>query len=122
MFKTITLYDNKAIKANYTEAENGKYKVTLIIETKKLRADSLGNETEIPINDWIYIGIFGDKEINGKKKEKQLYLKKHKINKSVMKFTFVVDELPVKAGIDPYSLLIDRNWDNNLVKVERKVK
>jgi len=122
MFKTITLYDNKAIKADYTEAENGKYKVTLIIETKKLRADSLGNETEIPINDWIYIGIFGDKEINGKKKEKQLYLKKHKINKSVMKFTFVVDELPVKAGIDPYSLLIDRNWDNNLVKVERKVK
>ena len=53
MFETITLYENKAKEATFAKTEDGKYQVNLTIETKKFRADSLGNETEIPIHDWI---------------------------------------------------------------------
>jgi ABC-2 type transport system permease protein len=34
--------------------------------------------------------------------------------------TLVVDKLPAKAGIDPLNKLIDRNPDDNVVKVEKK--
>ena len=79
MFETITLYENKAKEATYSRTEDGKYQVDLTIESKKFRADNLGNETEIPINDWIYITVLGEEKVNGKNKEKQLYLKKHKV-------------------------------------------
>jgi len=120
LFETITLFENQATKAEYIETVDGRYKVNLTIETKKLRADSLGTETEIPINDWIYIGVLGEEKANGKTKEKQIYLEKQKIDKPVMEFEIIVDEMPKKAGIDPYSILIDRNWDNNLIKVEKR--
>ena len=33
-------------------------------------------------------------------------------------FTIITDEKPLKAGIDPYNKLIDRNSDDNLKDVE----
>ncbi len=111
MFETITLYENKAEKASYTQTPEGKYKVALTVKAKKLRADTLGVETEIPIDDWIDIGVLG-------KDEKELYLKKHKINQPETAFEIVVDELPVEAGIDPYAKLIDRNPDDNAKKMK----
>lgn len=32
-------------------------------------------------------------------------------------FTFVADEPPEKAGIDPFALLVDKNPEDNLKKV-----
>jgi ABC-type transport system involved in multi-copper enzyme maturation permease subunit len=113
MFETITLYENQTTQASYTPAAEGKYKVALTIKAKKLRADSLGVESEIPINDWIDIGVLG-------KDGKELYLKKHKIPQPDMTFDLLVDELPVEAGIDPYVKLIDRNPADNIKKIEKR--
>ena len=33
-------------------------------------------------------------------------------------FTFTTDELPLKAGIDPYNKMIDRTPDDNMKSVE----
>ncbi len=35
-----------------------------------------------------------------------------------MTFELVVDERPVRAGIDPYNKLVDRNSDDNVKKVK----
>jgi ABC-2 type transport system permease protein len=51
--------------------------------------------------------------VNGKKIETELYLQKRKIDKNKMEFELLVDEEPIKAGIDPYNKLIDRTPDNN---------
>jgi hypothetical protein len=112
MFETITLYENQTTSARYTPTPDGKYKVSLTVKTKKLRADSLGVESEISINDWIDIGVLG-------KDEKELYLQKQKINQPQMDFEIIVDAEPVQAGIDPYVKLIDRNPDDNVKKVEK---
>ncbi|MCH8316957.1 MAG: hypothetical protein IIA88_00440 [Bacteroidetes bacterium] len=125
MFETITLYENKTDEAVYEKRPDGKYAVKLKVSSKKLRADSLGNEKEIPVNDWIDIGVFGkpelhsDKPSNSEKSSigKPLYLKKHKINQPEMEFEIIVDELPWKAGIDPYNKLIDRDSEDNVKKV-----
>lgn len=118
MFEKITLYENRVLVANYKKTQDGKYSVKFKIEAKKFVADSLGNEIEIPVNDWIDIGIFTKaKDKNGNPIDKELYFTKKKIDKTNMEFEISVDELPVEAGIDPYNKLIDRHPDDNLKKM-----
>jgi ABC-2 type transport system permease protein len=113
MFESITLYENKTMGCSYSKTDNGKYLVKIAIESKKMKADSIGKLKDVAINDWIDIGIFGTKEEKGKKEETELHLKKYKIDKNKMNFEIIVDEEPVKVGIDPYNKLIDRTPDNN---------
>ena len=46
-----------------------------------------------------------------------LYLEKHLVSSGENTIVLRVDELPRFAGIDPYIKMIDRNSDDNLVKV-----
>lgn len=118
MFEKITLYENRVLDANYKKTKEGKYIVKFKIEAKKFVADSLGNENEIPVNDWIDIGIFTKaKDKNGNSIDKELYFAKKKINKPEMEFEITVDELPAEVGIDPYNKLIDRHPDDNTKKM-----
>ncbi len=65
------------------------------------------------INDWIDIGIFGEET------KKELYLLKHKIDRKASNIRVVVAEKPLKAGIDPYHKLIDREPDDNVKTVSQ---
>jgi hypothetical protein len=118
MFETITLFDIKATEATCEPLEEGKYKVKLTAEVQKFRADSLGFETSIALNDWIDVGVFTTKEVDGKKKQVELYLQKHKVDSANPVFEIIVNEKPETAGLDPYNKLVDRHSDNNTVKVE----
>lgn len=113
MFETITLFENKTTKCSYTKNEQGKFVVKISIESKKMKADSVGKLKDVVIADYIDIGVFGEKKTNSKKEETILYLKKHKIDKNKMDFEIIVDEEPLSCGIDPLNKLIDRTPDNN---------
>ena len=117
MFETITLYENRATGATSTKNGDGSYRVRIDIESIKFRADSLGNESEIPVNDFIDIGVFGEDE-NGD--EVTLYLEKHRIISGEQQIEVWVTELPLRAGIDPRYKLIDRHKDDNVVDVENE--
>ncbi len=116
LFESITLFDNKAVSATWSPAPGNKYKVELTVTARKLKADGQGNESEVPLNDLIDIGVFN----GAKEHEKPLYLQKHRITAKEQKFTIVVDEKPTRAGIDPYSKLIDRKPDDNWVDVAKQ--
>jgi len=113
MFKSITLYDNRAISATYQELENNQYLVNIKFKTNKLKADEIGIEKAVEINDLITFGAF---DASGK----VLYLKKHWIDKDKEDLEFIVDNIPEMAGIDPYYYLIDKNTDDNIVKMKRE--
>jgi len=113
MWDTITLYDNRARSANYVQLPDGKYQVNLVVEARKVRADGKGQEHTIPIHDLIDIGVL---DANGH----YLYLQKHQIEKDQTEFTLTVDQKPAEAGIDPLNKLIDRNSQDNVMKVEKK--
>lgn len=113
MFENITLYENKTTDATYKKMDNGKYKVSFTVDAKKWYADSLGLETEAPMNDWVDIGVMARSKVNGYWKDKPLYMQKHKLKAGENKFEFIVNEKPAKAGIDPYNILIDRNPTDN---------
>jgi ABC-2 type transport system permease protein len=115
-FESIVLYDNKALSATVTPTDDHKYKVTLTAQARKVKADGNGNETPMALNDYIEIGVF-----KGKKDEEQpLYLKKVKITEEKNTFEIVVDEMPTRAGIDPYNKLVDRIADDNMIDVTRR--
>jgi ABC-2 type transport system permease protein len=113
LFETITLFDNRATEASYHAVSDGKYEVELKVTAKKLRADGLGAETEVPLNDWIDIGVF-DQDGN------VLYLQKQQIQSGDSTIKVVVDKVPAKAGIDPLNKLIDLTAEDNVVEVAKK--
>jgi ABC-2 type transport system permease protein len=109
------LYENKATSAIVTP-QGGKYKVTLNVETAKRKADGSGNETPMPLNDLIDVGVFS----GSKEHLKKLYMEKKWFNTDKSTVELVVDEKPTYAGVDPYNKLIDRNPEDNLIAVEPK--
>jgi ABC-2 type transport system permease protein len=115
-FESIVLYDNKAITATVSPTADKKYKVVLTVQSRKLKADGLGAETQMPLNDFIDIGVFTGK----KDHEQPLSLKKEKITQEKQVFEIVVDQMPTRAGIDPYNKLIDRIPDDNMMDVVKQ--
>lgn len=117
LFNDITLYENRTKEASYEQLADGRYKVNLSLEAKKYKADSLGNEVEVPFEDWLDVGVLGKDEEG---KETILYLQKHKISAGETTVEVIVDEEPKKAGIDPLLKFIDRNPDDNTKAPEKK--
>ncbi len=116
LFDNITLFDNRATEAKATKRPDGKWDVTVTVESKKFRANDRGKETEVAPSDMIDIGVLGE----SKKKDDDniLVLEKKLINAPKMTFTFTVDKKPAKAGIDPLVKLVDRNPDDNTTSVD----
>jgi len=135
LFETITLYENKIVAVKSTELENGKHQVDIEFMVSKYRVDQKGNkiysdvsngnaesgtektELSLPLADYIYIGIFTETEVNGKKKEMELYLKKHKITSIHNKISIIVDQKPTEVGVDPYVKLIDVDSKDNRMEL-----
>lgn len=119
-WEKITLYENKLVKAAAKASGKDEYDVTMEFSTKKLYADSSGKESVAPMNDYIDVAIFGEetRDTNGRKQVNPLYLKKYKLPPGIKTITLHVKGKPVKAGIDPYNKLIDRNPEDNQGEVE----
>lgn len=117
LFENITLFSNRVLEANYRKAGK-EYEVTIKTSSEKFRADSLGNEAQIPVSDYIDVAVFAKPE--GKSNlGKALVMERIKITKKENTFSFHTKEAPYQAGIDPYNYLIDRIPDDNLKKVEK---
>jgi len=110
LFETITLYENRAISAVAHRLPDGRYEVKLTVEAKKLAADETGVQREVPMDDWIDIGVLG-------KDDAPLYLEKLRIPAGRSTFTLDVKGEPLRAGIDPIVKLVDRRPDDNTVAV-----
>lgn len=114
MFERITLYDNKVESATVTETPDHKWKVHMVVASKKLYADGDGKETPAPLHDLVEVGV-----MTGEKgKEEALHTEKIWLTQEKTPVNFVVDKKPTRAGIDPFSKLIDRNPEDNLMDVK----
>ena len=118
VFAKITLFDLKTKTATAKKLENGNYQVELTIEAGKFYADGKGEETRAEVDNDFDIGIFSSDPDKAKSNEHVLKFDKHHITTGENKFIFEVNELPKYAGIDPYIKMIDRNSNDNMIKVE----
>ena len=110
-FETITLSDNRAINATGKKLDNGLYQVKFQFEAAKYKADDLGAEEAVAMDDFIFFGVFGaEGEV--------LYSKKHKIQSGVQELVLFVDGEPARVGIDPFYYLIDKDPKDNVVSID----
>lgn len=117
LFWDITLFENRTKEASVKDLGNGSWEITIQTESRKLKSDELGKESEVPVNDWIDIGAFAKPE-GDKKYGKTLYRQRVKVNQKDNTFTFTVKEKPYEAGIDPFRLLMDREPKDNVKEVK----
>ncbi|HIK46418.1 MAG TPA: hypothetical protein IGR64_16280 [Leptolyngbyaceae cyanobacterium M65_K2018_010] len=108
LFETVTLYDNRITAATVTPRPDGKFDVTLTVNTAKMRSDNVGNETPAAMNqEEIDVGIYNAEG-------ELIYLQKHPFSDDESSLTITVDQPPIRAGIDPLHKLIDKLPDDNI--------
>lgn len=110
LFERIVIYDNRAVSASAKALPDGRYEITMKLVAKKRTADELGKETDVPIADFIDVGVL-DADNNA------IAVERRKFDQEEATVTLVVASKPAKAGIDPLTKLIDRKPNDNTVTV-----
>ena len=142
-FEKITLYNNRIEATDYVENSDGTYTVNITAQVSKYRTDEKGKQSfknendetleftaegakrptkSYPLQDYIDVAVFGTEEIDGKSKEKALYLQKHHFTDINNTLVITVSEKPIEVGIDPYNKLIDRDSNDNRRKCQKAVQ
>jgi len=121
LFEKITLYDLKTTAATARKRPDGRFDVTLTVQARKLYAQGRGQEKAAPMSEPIDVGLFtlepGKKGFGA---DKVIALERRTIRSGTQTLTFVTRVAPRVAGVDPYNIVIDRNGDDNLAKVEMR--
>jgi ABC-type transport system involved in multi-copper enzyme maturation permease subunit len=116
LFEHITLWNVRADSARADPMGGGAYRLTLFIDASKARADGIGNQTPVAMNDLVEVGVFAGPPRGGSPGE-ALYLKQHRIRAGKQTIVLTVPRLPARAGIDPYRTLIERERDDNIAEI-----
>ncbi len=114
LFEVNTYWKLAMEQASAKPTAEGNWEVTLDIQAHKVVVDSAGAERQVPINDWIEIGVFQQ----GEQYSEPLYLQKHFIGSAEQKIRLTVPAKPASAGIDPYQLLVDEETNDNRKEVK----
>ena len=77
--------------------------------------EAAGVETELPMDEWVPIGVFARGERRDEPSE-PVYLQMHRIRSGEQTVTVTVPRKPLWAGIDPYHVLDweEREDDDNI--------
>ena len=118
LFETVTLWEVGTERAIVEPTGTGEYRVTIDVVAKKVRADSAGKETEVPMNEVVEIGVFARGE--GEGLGEALYLQPHRVRSGKQTIVVTVSREPARAGVDPYRKLIGRLRDDNHLAVKRR--
>ena len=98
LFEMNTFWELETERATAQRTEAGAWQVTLDVRARKVVVDEAGVETEVPMDDWLEVGVFHEGEP---------YLQKHRIRFGKQTVTVTVPQKPARAGIDPRHLLSD---------------
>ncbi len=111
LFEVNTFWTFDTKQARAVRTPEGTWRVTLDVEARKAVVDSAGVETELPMTEWVEIGIFAAAGA-GEQLGKPLYVRRHRIRSGAQTITLILSEKPASGGIDPYNLLDWEEGDN----------
>jgi ABC-type transport system involved in multi-copper enzyme maturation permease subunit len=117
LFAANTFWQLKTERATAKQTPAGAWQVTLRIRARKITVDPAGVETEVPMNEWVPVGVFAPTG-QGTEFGDTLYLRPHRIRTGPQTITLTVPRKPSDAGVDPYLLLIDLERFDNVEEVE----
>lgn len=122
-FTKIALYENRVASARTKKLDDGRYETTFTVDSKKIYYDDKGKEERTDdTTNYIEIGLFGEDIVDDQDVplKNPYYLERKWLQPGENTFTRITDKKPVKAGIDPYNKLIDRNSGDNLKPIEEE--
>jgi aminopeptidase N len=118
LFEKITLYDLKAVEARSVKRPDGRFEVSFTVEAKKFHADGKGVETDAPLSEAFDIGAFtAEPGKKGSRSDAVIALERRTLVSGRQDIRLVLDKEPIFIGVDPFNGRIDRNSNDNLVKV-----
>ena len=117
LFAANSFWELETERATVEQTAAGTWQVTLDVQARKVVVDEAGVETEVPMDDWVEVGVFAPAE-KGEEPGKPPYLQKHRIRSGQQSITVTVPSRPTHTGIDPNYLLIDLKTDDNAKTVK----
>jgi ABC-2 type transport system permease protein len=117
LFEANTYWELAAKQVEAERLATGEWQVTLDVRARKLVVDEQGVETEVPMDDFVEVGVFAPAEDDSS--DHRLYLKMHRIRSGEQRITLTVSKEPTRAAIDPRNLLIDIKPDDNFKEINR---
>lgn len=122
LFEVNTFWEFRTEAATAEQTAAGAWQVALELQARKVVADSAGVETEVAMDEWVEIGVFGSAEPGHGRLSAPLYVRRYGVRSGTQTITVTVPRRPVLAGIDPYHVLDweEREADDNLrtVRIE----
>ncbi len=115
LYERNTYWNLEAKRATAEPAGQGQWRVTLDVVARKVTVDFRGTETEVPMNDLVEVGVYGDG--GSATRGVQLYRSMHRIKHGAQQITVLVNAKPARAGIDPRNLLIETEPGDNMTAV-----
>ncbi len=114
LFTTNTYWRLKTKHFTTSQNKLGTWDATMKVYAEKFTVDSAGNETIVPMDDWLEIGIYEQ----GKDYDEPLYLKMHRITTGDTTIKLTLSRKPDRGGIDPNFLMIDVRTDDNILQMD----
>ncbi len=114
LFEHNTFWELAVERVTARQRADRSWQVTLDVNARKVVVDTLGVESEVPMNDYIEIGVFA---ASASEAAEPLYVGMHRIRSGSQRITLTVARRPARAGIDPRQLLIDDDKDDNHAEV-----
>ena len=120
LFEVNTFWQFETVRARAEQTRAGTWRVSLDVRASKVVADSAGVETEVPMDEWVEIGVFAPAKRGGGQLSAPLHVQRHRIRSGEQTITVTVPRAPALAGIDPFHVLDweEREDDNNLERVK----
>jgi ABC-2 type transport system permease protein len=123
LFEKITLWDLRVTGSEATEMAGGKWRVRVEVRAKKLEAAGNGQETEVPLDQLIDVGLFAaDPAKLEFSVSDVIVLEKRPIKTGTQTIEFIIERKPAFVGIDPYVKLISRDTSNNVAPLGRQTQ
>ena len=119
LFEVNAFWELETEHATAVETDEGTWQVSMDLRGRKVGIDETGVETEVPMDDWIEIGVFGPAVEGDGALGDPLYRQQHRLRSGEQTVTVEVPGQPALAGIDPYGLLTweEREEDDNVARV-----
>jgi hypothetical protein len=117
LFEHITLWNVRTDSVRAEPDGAGAWRATLYVDAWKARADSIGRQTPIPMDDLVEVGVFAEPAGKPGEHGEPLYLRQHRIRSGKQTITVTVPRRPATGGIDPFRKFIERERDDNVAPV-----
>ena len=114
LFKENTYWRLKTQQFAVEQTKAGNWQVTLKVQAQKVVVDPTGYEKEVPMNDWLEVGLYEE----GKRSDEPLYLQMHRIRSGEQTIKVTVPRKPERGGIDPNHLMIDLRLEDNMMQLD----